>query len=541
MRRFALRCFTGLAMLSCSVLASAQAAPPAWTTVVNNGTTMPGSTSLFNSYNQPSVNAYGTVVFRARSKGGDNTQPIHGIYLRNMSRGSAVERVFDKTSLVPDPNNNEATFIEFPAFPRIDIDSDTLATRGRSQPVLTYIVDGEQSKAGTSGIYVERRNKSLTAASQLGVVPDYSYFEVPYAPAGTKFDVFPGAPTVSEDLVVFKGNYTVDDISKTGIYYRNIAPNAKSSPVERIADSSTLIPGQPEGGTTTFGATAPPSAALGKVVFTGWDNEETPTVGGIYLASISPDPPLTTIAYIGEQVPGEAAGTTFTNFGENLAFDGRYIAFWATWGSEMNKITLTCPTDGNKDLIAFCNQLYPSGKTKVNEPVHQGIFVYDTGTEPGTLVALAKSPNDFTDFLYWVFSGKPPAIDETSAHGKAPSTGSSESTDGEPARWRSAAFVAVSVAQDADFRAIFKGQRGSLDGIYAAQWPAPSDAPAITTLLDTTTPGTAVDLKAPPGSTVVSLGLEREGYRAGRLVITASMLDPTTTESWAGIYYRILP
>ena len=37
---------------------------------------------------------------------------------------------------------------------------------------------------------------------------------------------------------------------------------------------------------------------------------------------------------IGSQVPGEAAGVTLTKFGEGLSFDGRYVGFWGSWGSE---------------------------------------------------------------------------------------------------------------------------------------------------------------------------------------------------------------
>ncbi len=53
---------------------AAKTPPPsgyAWVTVVNNNDLMPGSGGrTFNSYNQPSVNAYGVVVMRARSRGG---------------------------------------------------------------------------------------------------------------------------------------------------------------------------------------------------------------------------------------------------------------------------------------------------------------------------------------------------------------------------------------------------------------------------------------------------------------------------------------
>ena len=550
-------------------MASAQSnAQSNWTTVVNNGSVMPGSNNVvFNSYNQPSVNSLGTVVFRARSKGGSGSGsggndvnfaflaaskgssgnggggkggsgsggsgsgsgasgPVHGIYMRNMLRGTATIRVFDKTSVVPQPNNTGATFTEFPSFPRIDLLTNTVATRGASQPVWTYSLNGTDTKVGTSGVYVVQRGDDLTANSQLGVVPEYSFFQVPGVAPGLRFDQFPGAPAVSGNSIAFKGNYSEVDaennlLSKTGVYFRNIIKGGGVGPVQRIADTSTLIPGT----TTPFGATAPPSAALGMMVFTGWDNEDNPTMGGIYRAFLRTDPALTPIVEILKtQVPGEAAGVTFTNVGESLAFDGRFVAFWASWGTKTRYVTLTCPTDGNKDLIAYCLSKYPNSFS-MPVPLYQGIFVYDGITR--RITALAKSPTNFDDFLYWVFSGKPPGTGNTD-----------ENVDGEPARWRSAAFVGVS-AKRLLFQSVFKAHRDNtnVDGIYYFDATSRS---GITTLLDTTTPGQTVDPQAPAGSAVVSLGVERDGLRANWLAITASMLDTTTSESWGGVYTRNL-
>ena len=216
MRRFAFRFLTGLAMLTCSALATAQTS---WTTVVNNGDIMPGTSVLFNSYNQPSINNLGTVVFRARSKGETSTKPVHGIYTRNMAKSSPLVRIFDKTSPVPSPNNNNATFIEFPSFPRIDQATNNLVTRGTSQPVLTYTTPTGETKAGTSGVYAFTGKKAFTAAAQLGNVKGYEYFQVPGATTGTKFDQFPGAPSITGNLVVFKGNYTEGRVVVVGRGY----------------------------------------------------------------------------------------------------------------------------------------------------------------------------------------------------------------------------------------------------------------------------------------------------------------------------------
>lgn len=488
-----------------------------WTTVVNNGDYMPGTLQLFNSYNQPSVNDQGLVVFRARSKGG-NGEPVHGIYSRNMLLNrSGVERIFDKSSTVPQPNNNDVTFIEFPAFPRIDLLTKDIVTRGSSQPVWTYTLeDGSDTKVGTSGLFSFNGREAATAVNQMGAVPGYEYFQVPGAIPGTKFDQFPGSPTVTLNKVVFKGNYTEDGIGKTGIFFRDLGGNDSTAAVQLIANTSTRIPNQPVGGTVTFGSTAPPSAARNMVVFAGFDNEDSPTLGGIYLASVQANIALHTLVGIGTQVPGEATGTGFTKFGEGLAFDGRDVAFWGAWGTETRSITLLCPTDGNKDLLDYCNELYPNGYV-TSVPVHQGIFMFDTIS--GSLISLAKSPADFDDFLFWTFSGKAP--------------GSAGSFDGEPARWRSSAFAAVSGLLR-PFQVVFKARKGSIDGIYAAD----TASAAITTLVDTSMTGRSLDPEAPAGSTITSVGIERESLRGRWLTLTASMLDPATSESWAGIYLR---
>ena len=112
-----------------------------WSTVVNNSFLMPNSPVIinFSSYGQPSVNSKGTVVFRARSTGqessGGNRQT--GIYLRNGSTGD-IRAMLDLNTNVPWPNNLDTMFQEFPAIPRIALNSDYPATRGNHQPVYEY-------------------------------------------------------------------------------------------------------------------------------------------------------------------------------------------------------------------------------------------------------------------------------------------------------------------------------------------------------------------------------------------------------------------
>ncbi len=48
-------------------------------------------------------------------------------------------------------------------------------------------------------------------------------------------------------------------------------------------------------------------------------------------------------------------------------------------------------------------------------------------------------------------------------------------------------------------------------------------------------PARGIDARAPAGAVVTELGIERDGYRNCLLTINASMVDPVTTEGWAGI------
>jgi len=522
------------------------------------------------------VNSKQMVVIRARSRGGQGLgEPAHGVFTRDMAVAGPVVKVLDRDTLVPQPNNRDTEFVEPPSFPRIDIGSDTVASRGNHPPVWKVLdpVTGETlEQLGTTGVYTNPFGDLITGASKLGGVPEFSFFEVPEAP-GTPFDVFPGAPAVTGGAtvvfkgdrdeqhrrhggkpgatIVFKGNYTLNLVGKTGVYYRDLvnkpiyssesvlAPAGGTKPVVLIANSTdTLIPGT----STVFGSTAPPSAANRQAVFAGFDNEENPTLGGIYLAPLDgrTKPRLKTLARIGARVPDEPKQNTFNRLGEGVSFDGRFVAFWGAWGSQTTTLNLQCPTEGNADRIIFCNQQHPNGFA-VQVPVHQGIFVHDTKTKRTR--AIAKSPANFSDFVYWNFSGRVPGVGEGD-------------DDGELARWRSASFVAVSglvdgKLTDATFHTAFKARTGSVanggyvdpvDGIYLRKGHGKS---AIVAVVETGMSGTLLDPEAvydddenpaTPAVTlpVTEMGIERDGFRGNALVINASM--GTEEAGWAGIY-----
>ena len=456
---------------------------------------------------------------------------------------------------MPQPNNLETQFVEPPSFPRIDMWSNTIASRGNHPPVWKYLLsDGSETRGGTTGIYTNPFGDLITGASNLGAVPGFEFFAVPSTTPALKFDVFPGAPAVTDGAtIVFKGNFTTDSGAKTGVYYRDLtsaplpgpdastlAPAGGTAPVIALADTDTVIPGT---ASTTFGSTAPPTAVGRWAVFAGFDNEDAPTLGGIYLVPLTgPRPPLTPLVTIGGMVPGEVKAV-FNKLGEGVSFDGRFVAFWGAWGSASKTLILQCPTEGNADRVAFCNQQYPNGFT-TTVPLHQGIFVHDTRT--GRTRAVAKAPADFDDFVYWNFSGL------------VPGTGESDDA-GEPARWRSASFVAVSGLVDgdlgdADFHTAFKARTGAIangayvapiDGIYLRKGPGapPFDIVAQTGMAGTVFDPAAVAVDETTGDPVVlpvtEMGIERDGFRGSALAVNVSM--GTEEAGWAGIYLTAVP
>ncbi|MCU0767463.1 MAG: PEP-CTERM sorting domain-containing protein [Gammaproteobacteria bacterium] len=527
-----------------------------WATVVNNADAPPTATKgeRFFGYNQPSVNADGLVVFRARARkpsggggGGGGGEPIRGVFTRDMSvSGAPVAVVADGTVPVPipvydgsgtSPTPLDTTFNETPAFPRIDANTRSLAFRAQHQPILEVVTGtdpdtGEPTttRVGTAGVYAKPASTLVSGVTPLGATEGFGYLAVPGAAPGTKFDQFPGAPSPDGNTVAFKGNFA----GGTGVYYRDVVAAGGTSPVQRIAASGMAIPTDalPGGaGEAVFGSTAPPSAAAGKVVFTGFDNEESPTAGGVFLAPRSPDPKLRTVAGFNTAVP-TVTGATFNRFGEGLSFDGRYVGFWGAWGDEMRSVTVRCPTDGNAAIKDAClaqddSGIAGDGVYTLEVPRHQGVFLADTrgDLDPAndvlsmiaqTGVALGDTGIVLDDLLFWTFSGRPP------------DAGESEEGDAEPPRWRSSSFVAVD-GQDVAFLGLtdagVKGLYGRLNGL-------------LDVILDTTMDGGLVD-PAAAGMGIIGLGIERDGFRNGNLAITASFANDEA--SWAGIYLARIP
>jgi hypothetical protein len=522
-----------------------------WEAVVNNGDPMPNATVNFSSYGQPSVNEKGLVVFRARSTGqessGGNRQT--GIYLRQGTKGM-IRPMADLDTMVPQPNNLDTYFTEFPSIPRIAMNADYPATRGNHRPVYEFdIGEEETTRVGTTGLYMELGGPVTMAVSKLGgevgMAPGYAHLAVPGHP-GLPFDVFPGAPTVADDgTIAFKGNFTVDSVGLTGIFFRRMmnAPGGPTEPIQRIASSETLIPNLPPGvPPMNFGWTSPPTIAGNKIAFLGGDNEDDPSYGGIYLTDLATDPLLTPIATIGEVLPG--TGRQLTSIGEAVSFDGNYIAFWGAWGEETKTVRLYCPEDGSTPLLAFCNST-ESGSIfddatqrwfqEREVPVNQGIFVVDI--KKGVAYEVANT-EQFDDFVFWGFSGKAPGT----GGGGGDEGGGDD--DAEPPRWRAASFLALS-----DGRVAFKARTGEIDdtnvyldpvdGIYLGN---PTKSSDLFTIAETGFDGSSIDPEIPVGLLpIIGVGIERDGFRGKYLTLTVSMALETEDETeeltdWAGIY-----
>ncbi|MDD2918800.1 hypothetical protein [Rhodoferax sp.] len=535
----------------------------------------PDSEKLFNSYSPASVNDAALVVFRGRTQGGSESSPelclevciegveqvggggrVSGVFSRDMKTKAQVQAIATQGSLVSYPNNLGATFNEFPSFVRIDSGSSLVATRGQSQPVWEYTdpITGLDTRAGTSGIYARYGRALFTGASLLGAVPWFSHYQIPQPAVGSnglRFDQFPGAPAAfSGKYIAFKGNFTEGTDGKTGVFYRDIAGAGGAAstavpytvggtaPAVPIAWRGMSMPRNqyvPVG--TLFGSTAPPSAAKGQVVFTGLDNEDAPTAGGIYRAKVvlSGLPALTTLVSIGEAVPTvtNPSGNTLNLLGEGLTFDGRYVSFWGAWGTEKRAITLTCPADGNvavRNACALQSPLKPdlpvdadpndpnnhTGVTTREVPVHQGILQKDTLT--GQLRLVAQTGDTYEDFLFWNFSGN------------AGQGGQTESEEEEGARWRSAAFVAAD-----GVKVVFKAAEPAADtepnifGLYLDMGKGLGSRPLLTSAM-------FGDVLDPMGvqMPIVALSIERDSFRNGWLAVSASMANAES--GWAGIY-----
>ncbi len=504
----------------------------AWQTVANGKSTLPGTTTPFESFGPPSINASGMAVFRgvsvlATSEGSGETSSTTGVYTADLANGGKLAKVADIATVVPAPNTltygqTLAKFGGFPSFPKIDASSTFVGFNATHPPVISLPNSG---KAGSAGIYSNPAGALDTGVGLFvqDISTTYPYFANP--DTGAAFGAFPASPSViGGNTLVFKADYLNGTVVANGIYYRDVVSEGGESLVQRIASPATAIPNT----TTKFGYFGAPSAVGGTVVFVGYNKKDAPTVGGIYSAPVSATPLLTPLVTIGAPVPGEAEMDTFTLFGDAVSFDGRYVGFWAAWGTETTNLHITC-SELDTAMQTYCLTLFPKGyDAKV--PVHQGMFVYDTNSS--ILTAVAKTGSGFTDFTYWPFVGTLP--EEGPPTNVGGGSGETETeVPLEPPAFVPSPRIVVAGQSGSTYQVAFKAKTGSVDGIYRATGP---DAGQFTTILDTTMLGNLVDDTAPSTSKVDRLYLESEGMRGNWLVIGTTMHDSANDTYPAGVY-----
>ena len=470
--------------------------------------------------------------------------------------------IFDRKTAVPQPNNIVwqptdllTTFIEPPSFPRIDMRSDTVASRGNHQPVWGYVLpDGSETRAGHTGIYTNPYGTLITGASNLGAIPDFPFFAVP-GTDGVLFDVFPGAPAVTDGAtVVFKGNYTVGTLGRTGVYYRDLtdspiplldgvtqlAPAGGTGPVVRIADTDTIIPGTRT--TVRLHRPAQRGRADWRCSPASTTRRVPPRAGSTGRRSPERIRRSRRWSRSAARCRARRRASSSTGWVRVSRSTGASSPSGAPGEPRPGSWCCSAPRRGTRRGSPTAGSCIRTASRRPF-PVNQGIFVHDTVGR--TTAVVAKAPANFSDFVYWNFSGRVPGVGE----------GGEDDDTGEPARWRSATFVAVSglvdgSLTDATFHVAFKARTGQvvdgayvdpIDGIYLRK--GPNKAP-IAAVVETGMDGTLLDPAAVvPGTQVpipvTSMGIERDGFRGDALAINVSM--GSEEAGWAGIYLTAVP
>ena len=247
------------------------------------------------------------------------------------------------------------------------------------------------------------------------------------------------------------------------------------------------------------------------------------------------------------------------------------MAFWGSWGEEVEDIVLCCPQTGNKDRRDFCNNVEVYDPVTGSEPgdvnsicagddgfdkdlcgrkngvdicyqvktvsVSQGIFVHDSDSDDDSITAVAKATvTEGTDFIFWNYSGKPPQA------GKEPDE---ESDSAEPPRWRASSTLALSQYNSV----AYKLKDGDTVGIYHWKDEGVDSGRVIVetgqNCTDLDALGVADDGETP--LSVESVAMERDSFRGTNLVVSvACALEATDGDDdeeevegdWGGIYLQ---
>lgn len=498
-----------------------------WQTIVNNGFVVPDGKPTFKKYDAPTINVNGIVAFRATT--GEDLADI-GIFYREFPKGP-VYRFADTTTQVPYPNDIYGQFTAFPAVPRIAPNSDRIVASAFHTSVWSDPNAPVDAGLGTAGIYSLLNGQELmTGMTQLGGMPYLDQYRVPNTKA-TPFSAFPGTPAITDSgKLVFNGEYSEDSLLRSGIYFRQLyTQNGYGEAMTMlIADQRTLMPtNDPDAKIYEFGTFNSPTVYGDRVVFTGFDDPITRNAGGIFIANIEADPVIEKLVAIGDSF-ADLKIERIEQIGNDVSFDGQYVAFWASWGDVTRNIRLNCPTEGDPTLIAYCNGVDPASlydkekavwyQTK-DVPAYQGIFLYNI--KEGTLYLAAKTGRRVSDFVFWNYSGDVNGADTP--------------------RWRPSVSLTTSngdVVYKARFGKVDVDGRyyNPVDGLYMRD---PVANTPVLMLVETGMEGSYIDPTTPMGATyslpITNVDIDRDGFRGDKLAVLANMSDGNVL--WGGIYY----
>ena len=353
--------------------AAAAAQTVTWQHVANNADDAPGSGTgyLFRSYNQPSINSDGLVVFRARSSSGG--QQIDGVYTVDPV-GGVISKVLARNDTVPDPNNTLYTG-ELAAFSGIPFNSPhrcqlVAAGHARPEPARMDLYPRRQRNpgrhlrhlcvrwrpgldrsqparcgcgagSGDTELPVVRRTRCRTGHT-LRSIPWISdrCLEATMSPSRATAPI-PSTGWERPASTTATSHHLADALHRPGRQFEHADPEPACRRRREVRCHGTaecgciqhLLHRLGQRGCAHHGRHLPrPSPCK--------------LAPGMLLNAVPL--PLTTIVGIGDQVPGQAPGETFTNFGEALSLsnDGNHVAFWASWGTRtVPKILTAQPMD----------------------------------------------------------------------------------------------------------------------------------------------------------------------------------------------------
>ncbi len=257
-------------------------------------------------------------------------------------------------------------------------------------------------------------------------------------------------------------------------------------------------------------------------MFAGFDNEENPSLGGIYLAELGRETPeLEALVSIGDPVLGETARRPGSAGWARVSLRRAVRGLLGRLGPGEPHDPTPLPDGGQQGPHCVLPHAVSGAGGLTDQASRQARHLPARYLDRRDARSRQGAEGNFEDFVFWNFSGRVPGIGGGDEGGE---------DDGEPARWRSSAFIAVSGTATA-----FKAVTGNRVGVYLSSQPGrqarhrdrqPHRRPAR---------GSGGTRRP---RLVTEVGLEREGLRGDWLTVSAKMAVEGGTEEdgMAGVY-----